>query len=161
MAEQDKHISWDIPFGINEKIKGPFMTEMKALPEPPKIWPAWEGEAYGYYHGNNYGGSKSYVGSNASSVKKDSEDDLFEQLVKNRIDTKTFRPPYKRLNGTVLNKQLFNAYVADGCAFCDNHDIPWGKFIFPLKDDMDGRHLFMCEECYNDDSNFECLQWMI
>jgi len=165
MAEEDKHIRWEIPFGANEKIKGPFMTEMKALPERPKSWIAWEGETYygsNLNHGHSYDVNRKHDASNSSSVKKASEEDApWEDLLKNRVDTKKFRPPYKRLNGTIINKELFNGYVADGCVFCDNHDIPWGEFILPLKDDMDGRRIFMCEDCYNDDSNFECLQWMI
>ena len=162
LSEEDKHIRWEIPFGTNEKIKGPFMTEMKALSESPKSWLAWEGEAYGARHRHSYVDNRSYAASSASSAKKVDEVDLpWEDLLKNRVDTKKFRPPYKRLNGTVIPKVLFNEYVADGCVFCDNHDIPWGEFILPLKDDLDGRRIFMCEDCYNVDENFECLQWMV
>jgi len=113
--------------------------------------------------GGSYGSNRSYsASSNASLVKKDAEAPWVALAdPKNRVDTKKFRPPYKRPNGTVLNKQQFHEYVNDGCVFCEDHDIPWGEFILPLQDDLDGRHIFMCEACYKIEDNFECLQWMI
>lgn len=162
MVEEDKHIRWEIPFSSVEKIKGPFMTEMKALPESPKSWLAWEGEGT-YYHGHSYGANRSSTVKPVASTPKVDNTVPWLTLLdpKNRVNTAKFRPPYKRLNGSIITKQLFNEYVADGCVFCDNHDIPWGDFIQPIQDDMDGRRVFICEDCYNVDENFECLQWMV
>jgi len=167
IVPEDQHVKWHIPFLPGDKLEGPIMVEMKG-PEPPqKQWLAWEGGAdYTGYNRSN----RSYHASSAkppavitSSVKKDDEDlppfNVFDP--KKRIDTRKFRPPYKRYDGKVLTKTQFHRYVADGCIFCDNHSINWGEFMFPILDDLDGRHVFLCEDCYNNDETFSCMEWMI
>ncbi len=68
-----------------------------------------------------------------------------------KIDTNKFRPPYKDAYGKVLNKHAFNELVKNGCVFCDQTDSVWGDFIMPMKNDMDGRKLYLCQACYDDD----------
>lgn len=63
-------------------------------------------------------------------------------------DPKKFRPPYKDHLHRVINKVKFEELVKGGCVYCNKKDQEWGKFIHPLKDDMDGRKLYLCEDCY-------------
>lgn len=154
MVEADKHVRWKIPNSVMDKIEGPFMEDMKG-PELPKKWLAWEGET-------TYQRSDVKLVSHNRAVKVvDVADDTPFAVLEDRKNTKTFRPPYKRLNGTVLRKSEFHELVSNGCVFCDNHDIPWGTFIQHLNDDLDGRQIFICEECYNNDDTFECLQYLM
>lgn len=80
------------------------------------------------------------------------------EVVRPLVDTKKFRPPYKDAYGNVINKKAFEALTACGCVYCDTAKQTWGEFIHPLKDDMDGRKLYLCEECYNDQDIKELVE---
>lgn len=68
-----------------------------------------------------------------------------------RADTKKFRPPYKDHKHRAVSKRDFLKIVENGCIYCSDDDISWGKFIKILPDQVDGTPLFLCEECYNND----------
>jgi predicted glutamine amidotransferase len=75
-----------------------------------------------------------------------------------KIDTSKFRPPYKNAYNKVLSKSEFISLVNHGCVFCEDCSSEWGDFIFPLKDDLSGRSLYICEDCYNDDDVYELVK---
>lgn len=64
-------------------------------------------------------------------------------------NSKKFRPPYKNHLGQIVNKVQFEQLVKTGCVYCNTKDQVWGKFIHICKPDMEGRKLYLCQECYD------------
>lgn len=78
--------------------------------------------------------------------------------IKIKLETKRFRPPYKNYKGVVQKKEWFEGLIKNGCLYCDKADQKWGDFIKPLKPDLDGRELYLCESCYNTDDTRELVE---
>lgn len=162
IVEADMHVKWIISNATNDKLKGPIMQEMKAKPESKSNWMDWGADLYdGAYGASRKKENWTYTPKKNSSSGSTSTLPFNVLDPATRINTDKFRPPYKDAKGLTINKATFNAYVACGCVMCDAHDMKWGDFILPLKDDIDGRKLFICEDCYNDDESFLCLQYVI
>lgn len=148
LVEEDKHVKWIIPSSVAKKLEGPIMVEMKAKPVIEQNWLHW-----------NDGGK--YANYNHYKEERKKQDALDVFTTPKRIDTSKFRPPYKDVRGTTLNKKQFYEYVEQGCVFCEDNNIKWGEFILPLQNDMSGRKMFLCEDCYNTDESFSCVEFML
>lgn len=151
---QDMHYAWKLPKGLNDKFTGPAQVEHVA-PELPPWEERFPSSTHHYNHSNHTNqGVLSFPSTNQRSKGPP------------KLDTKKWRPPYKRPNdpSKQLNKtQVFNMVKA-GCVFCNEFDpnhFKWNDFIFPLKEDLDGRPLFLCEDCYNDDDIRESCKEMM
>lgn len=75
-------------------------------------------------------------------------------------EIKKFRHPYHGPEGQVLNRAGFEGLVNQGCVYCNNNAIAWGDFIKPMRDN-DGRAVFLCGDCYEDDEIAELCRHMI
>lgn len=148
LFEEDTHISWDIPKNINDKF-GDMKKTKYEKPEPME--PPW---VYQRNSHNDYNGSN-----NTLWRPKDNRGSAISHLPMfgkkaAKIDTKHWRPPYKDYNGQILSRLKVEARIKDGCVFCTDYalsDFKWGEYLHFLKPDMDGRSVFLCKECYNDD----------
>jgi glucosamine 6-phosphate synthetase-like amidotransferase/phosphosugar isomerase protein len=171
----DTLYSWKVPASITGKFELPEQKELKGDTYQPVSYPLGHySGGYGMYgmYGSNYryDDDDSAYGDNdvAAALKDDSnvvyhlnKHQSFKRKNKKvRVDTKKFRPPYKDAWGRTINKQKFNETVEAGCIFCGDNNIPWGKFIQPVKS-TDGRTLFCCEECYEDDEMFDIISYVI
>jgi len=165
------HISWVVPKTFNEKFGPPTMVtrEGKKRVYTPTVPYVYQGGHYVPTHNRNngddflddYGVHYDVRRSpNASTNTGSSSSNVVHIFGKKKIDTKKFRPPYKDHDGKILNKPRFAALVAGGCVFCGTNDHEWGDFIHPLKS-VDGNHIFLCEECYNDDEIFEICKNLV
>lgn len=158
-CEADHHYKWSIPANVGGKFEKPLCTKMEGRAASFR-------QAYGnsgsWKEDNGYSTS-SYTTYGVRTHAKTSTDPKYitapaftpgvsTKHVHKKIDTsKKFRPPYKDAYGRIINKENFKKLVPTGCVFCDDQQTVWGEFIFPLKDDMDGRKLYLCKECYDDD----------
>lgn len=141
------HYRWTLP-KPGAKFEKPLTTEVKGIAHTPakvhtedfhwkpKPGAYTDGQAYGSAAINNY----NYVPAAKS-----------KPIVLDKIDTSKFRTPYKDHTGKVFGKKLFSELTKNPCVFCDQQNSEWGDFIFCMKPDMDGRKLYLCEDCYNDD----------
>ncbi|CAM6031252.1 unnamed protein product [Sphagnum compactum] len=144
-CEKDRHYRWILPDKFGEKFEKPVLTIVEGY-SYTKSFSKDGGKYSGYHYSDNWKNrnnknSTSDLGLPAIVTKKPA----------GKIDTKKFRPPYKDANGHVINKVRFDKITANGCAFCDSNASIWGDFILPMQDDVDGRPLYLCEECYNND----------
>lgn len=163
----NEHVTWTIPDNINKPFEAPSKVECKR-PLPPVVdYTANRGSSgayggFGDYHRNGQREFPLGVGHSHGSMTQTSTGGTQNSKLTNasthqawhpsfEVNTDKFRPPYKDAYNKIINKQRFNSLVASGCLFCEDNDIKWGDFILPLRNDMDGRNLFLCKECYDDD----------
>lgn len=151
-CEADRHYRWTIPDKIDGVFDKPLVAEVKGcefeyVPEVKHVHSAKWDASTGYGAYGNYGISQPAKRTVVAPPEK--------------IDTSKFRPPYRDAYGHVMNKVAFNKLAATGCVYCDQAQSVWGEFIHCLKDDMDGRKLYMCEDCYNDDDIRELIKHAI
>jgi hypothetical protein len=147
----DRHYKWAIPDNVNTKFEKPTVAEVKesAFKYARNFsWSAYSGidDVFGHHHTGALPFGKAQQKA-ATPVQK--------------VDPKKFRPPYKDAYGRVMTKPEFESLVETGCVYCDSNNIHWGEFIHCLKDDMDGRKLFLCEECFQDDDIVELIEGYI
>lgn len=175
-CEPDKHYRWSLPNEWKDKLSKPFVTECKAKPYMYKAHKREHNyEEWGPYADySNYTPHKSYsppaiartdpilpfTPNNVQDALPDTSEPK-RSWVDRKIDTKKFRPPYKDHIGRIVNKVKFEELVKCGCIFCDTGDQKWGEFILPLKEDVDGRKNYLCEECYNDDDIREMISHIL
>lgn len=163
--EVDHHFEWEIPDSISKKFDAPRKEEMKGPPPPPPVVYTYHGGMGYNYRGGHTNGGDAY-GDNvhpfpvknhsSNGGKRNTGTSAFDK----KVNTKTFRPPYKDDKGKIINKKEFNRLVADGCVFCGNNNVAWGEFIAPCKS-HGAEGAFLCEECYNDDEIFELCKNLI
>lgn len=157
-CEADRHYRWTLPTNATDKFDKPVMTVVEGATFEPYVAPHhftqnWKSNDYGYGSvGGSYG--HAHVSHHVPSRKHVKD-------VPGKIDTNKFRPPYKDAYGKVLNKQQFEKLVTAGCVYCENATSVWGEYVHCLKDDMDGRKLYLCSECYNDDDTRILIQQAI
>lgn len=186
VVEPDKHYAWELPDQINGKLDVPKITEMKA-----KVHPFKQAHGTGYggtSHGteefwweqgrhrapvqyqspkaNSSGTSTSTTNTGtgvhgAQNVLPFPKANEKSPAVLKRVDTKKFRPPYKNAAGKVFNRKEFNQLVSTGCVNCGDCSTEWGSFVHSLPNDMEGRSLFLCEECYNNDDHYETWTYLL
>lgn len=144
LCDPDKHYRWAVPEKLGTRFDKPVVAEVKERP---------------FHHISDYSWNKGSSWHERSDVSY-GQGPLWDKVVpkvSDKIDTKKFRPPYKDVKGFVLSKVKFEELVASCCVYCDTANSVWGDFIYPLKDDVDGRKLYMCEECYNDNDIRELI----
>lgn len=136
MFTQNEHYSWRVPEKANEKFKHPRIIKHTPPPPPPvQIFPRRD------WHNDNH---------NLTAPMLPFKGPHRAQAP---IDTKKWRPPYKRPNNMAVKKETIYEMVKDGCMFCNKFDpskFKWTDFLCILNEDMQGKPLFLCEECYND-----------
>ena len=158
-CDADKHYRWAIPEKISTKFEKPIIAEVKECTfNHVQGFSAWR-------KGENWDHEKWAPAYGASVTPWSSPPKLPSPIALpppkktiTKIDTKKFRPPYKDTTGQIITKPKFEELVASCCVFCDNANTVWGEFIYPLKDDMDGRKLYLCEDCYNDDDILKLIE---
>lgn len=167
VVQPDYHYSWKIPDAINSKFTDAVRVKMEA--SKSFLAREEEGECSGYGFGHGWT-SRNYheIPAVKPPVKKEYESGKSNVLpfipvnqVIQRVDTKKFRPPYKNHQNHTINKQAFNTIVSNGCVYCDANDAKWGDFIKILEPDMQGKPMFLCEECYNTDEILECCSFVM
>lgn len=147
LCDPDKHYRWTVPDKLGTKFDKPVVAEVKERPFHHVSDYSWKKESK--WDEFSYGQNQGPLWDRVTPVYKAPTD---------KIDTKKFRPPYKDVKGFAITKVKFEELVASGCVYCDTANSVWGDFIYPLKDDVDGRKLYMCEECYNTDDIRELIQ---
>lgn len=178
--EPDTHYRWELPDAIGGKIFKPTVSKVegyKYVYKAPTYHPAnqsnrdfyngsnmplWdEGEAYSYQApatGHTQQQQTNVGTGNANPQRAAKHTPAAVPKKRPLVNTAKFRPPYKDAYGRIINKKAFEALTAPGCVYCDTGGQHWGKFIHPLKDDMDGRKLYLCEDCYNDSEIRELVE---
>lgn len=160
-CDPDKHYRWEIPDSITVKFNKPIVSEVKEFTfkhvndfhwNQGENWDQWNGKDYKYVEP-----WKRNTPTKPVDIKPQVALPPPKKNVK-KINTEKFRPPYKDHYGKIINKVRFQELVAGCCVFCDNANSVWGDFIYPLKDDMDGRKLYLCKECYNDDDVLQLIE---
>jgi hypothetical protein len=152
----DEHFKWTIPPGLNQMFRQPQKVEVKGRTSTPFSFGGFQRRRDAVWYG--WGGDFSDI-DGYDEVRKPGNVIPFgpPQL----IDTSKFRPPYKDHKGHVLNKKQVETLIATGCVYCGETEIAWGEFIHDLGPDMNGKPMFMCEGCYNDDEVQETVQYII
>jgi hypothetical protein len=166
LCEEDQHYRWELPETINDKLPKPICTEVKerVFKYTPRF-SEWDSEnwykddktgvlRYRGGHDNRESGGN-YTGPPPFKPQ------TAEVTPQTKVDTSKFRPPYKDSLGRVINKLAFEDLVSCGCVFCDKTEIIWTDFIYPLPNDLEGRKVFMCEECYNNDDTRKLIEYAI
>lgn len=160
-VEEDMHYRWTLPEKISDKFEKPTLSKVTGGHYVHVFQPAASSATTTAHYGTAYGGggtasstgghqhSASCAHTTNSSYGKRGKTPMIAGT--NKINTAKFRPPYKDAYGRITNKVLFTKLVETGCIFCETANQEWGEFIFQMKDDMDGRKLYLCEDCYNDD----------
>lgn len=152
-CDVDKHYRWEIPEKIGGKFEKPTLSEVKERTFIQNVREfSWKQDS-GWYDGTTY--NPHHTGHQQYPLIPKSAEKAPQTA---KVDTGKFRPPYKDALGRIINKQKFEELVVTGCVFCDQAQSVWGDFIHPLKDDMDGRKLYLCEDCYNDDDVRELIE---
>lgn len=172
VVDADNHLSWVIPNTVNDKFGGPTKTECKPPPPPARYW---EAASYGTWreeenestkrvgvstvpwrerHSYKAGAGDVIPFPNGGTSKSTTTTSTKKAVSWRQDEAQRFRPPYKDATGKVLNKKAFNDLIADGCVYCDNSNIKWGEFIKCVHD-TDGRSIFLCKPCFEDDEIFE------
>lgn len=147
-CDPDMHYRWVVPAKIGDKFDKPTLTEVKERTFIQNVRNfSWKEDSEWY--GNEYTGNYTNVPPHNPGLPFTPQPKAAQAAKK--VDTKKFRPPYKDALGRIITKPKFEELVSGCCVFCDNSNSVWGDFIHPLKDDMDGRKLYLCEDCYNDD----------
>lgn len=165
-CEVDRHYRWFVPEKLGTPFDKPLLTEVKERTFSNVRNFSWQGHSYqdaeepwnfdqatGAYGGGTYSPSLPFVPQSPPAQ--------VAQKATKKINTKKFRPPYRDVYGHTLNKTKFQELVVCGCLYCDKSESIWGDFIHPMKDDMDGRKLYLCEACYNDDDIREMTKQII
>lgn len=167
LCDPDKHYRWEVPEKVGAKFEKPVLAEVKERTFQSVrnfSHEDWQQDSNGYYTkrsdttpthvGTSYPVSVLGTPNNGLGTAQPKAAKATPQ----KLDTKKFRPPYKDALGRIINKEKFLDIVTNGCVFCDNANTVWGEFIYPLKDDMDGRKLYLCKECYEDDDTREMVE---
>lgn len=142
LCDPDKHYRWVVPEKFGTKFEKPLLSEVKERTFTQNVrhfsWEEpWKHELENYTTPNKSPGPLWAKSQTAEKAPK--------------VDTSKFRPPYKDAYGAIINKKQFEELIVHGCLYCDKSNSVWGDFIHPLKDDMEGRKLYLCDPCYNDD----------
>ncbi len=149
LVSADTHFYWEIPGVITHKFDLPVQNKMEALPQPKPEY-KWREKTEHWADLIPFGQTRKVK---SGATESDSSEG------RKRIVDK-FRPPYKTPEGKVLNKGQFQELVDEGCVFCGPGAISWGDFIKPLRA-VDGRHTFLCEDCYVDDGVYEICDHLV
>jgi predicted glutamine amidotransferase len=147
---EDTLLTWEIPIKYTDKFTVPKRTPCKA-PEVPKEEVHTE-HYYGYegtWRPPMAGFFREERHTPRSNVVR-----FPTKTLPGKKDTEKFRPPYHHHDGRVMTKPQFTQLVKDGCMYCDDTNIHWGDFIWPIGPDLDGRKMFLCKDCYNDHDIF-------
>jgi predicted glutamine amidotransferase len=145
---EDTHYSWKIPANINTQFTKPRCFKYEPPPPPP---PKKYEPAHNIFQPHNQ----------VNHHRNDNVSNFPFKPSAPKLDTKKFRPPYKRPNGMAIKKDMILGMVAKSCMFCADfkpEKWKWGDFLYVLKEDLEGRPLFLCESCYNDDDTRECVK---
>lgn len=168
VVQEDSHYSWKIPTSLNEKFGEPTRIKMEAK---KTFFAADDHIGYEYSYGSNWHSRAKYTAPEKKAVVK--VDDSSSTGTSNvlpflptpkevqRVNTAKFRPPYKNHKNMAIKKSDFETIVSQGCIFCDDNTATWGEFIKILEPDMEGRPMFLCEECYNNDEVLETCSFVM
>jgi hypothetical protein len=171
----DSHYRWEVPEFVGGKFNKPTVSKVEGY--------KWVCTTPAVKH--NYGNESGWTGYGAANqlwldgYDEDGEQHSYVPSVpkppvapaivhpkrlpkaKSKINTKRFRPPYKDHNHKVMNKSQFFDLTKTTCVYCNDagraKEYEWGDFIHVLHPDMDGRKIFLCEECYNDNEVFDLV----
>lgn len=145
--------SWEIPVSVSAKFDHPFQTEAKGVEEKSNVFfQNWRGAQTKTTPVANTG-DKSPPGTSSSLITA--------LPFSMRADSKKFRPPYKDSYGRVLTKQEFFGFAAEGCALCNEGGQPWGSFVRVLGHYQGYHTPYLCEECYNNEDNYDLVKYAI
>lgn len=170
-VDQDEHYSWAIPLTINGKFDVPERTKC-VRPPPPVV--KYDQRDYGHNNHNYHRSGGASYGHGNGPYNWDNDyrrtDSRGSPLVVTNTpgtgsttitttppwepsfnqDINKFRPPYKNAYGKTLNKPQVMTLIESGCVYCDQTNSKWGDFILPLRNDLDGREIYLCGQCYED-----------
>lgn len=147
---EDNHCRWEIPKSMNDKFTTPKISKIE---KAKAIEPAYVFQSHvnnnQYHHVSN--SNVVHINTNSPSVLTKKKRERLS------INTDKWKPPYKDFNGMAIGKARIGEKIKDGCTFCSPkvaaefaENFKWGDFVFFLKPDIDGRTMFLCEDCYND-----------
>lgn len=156
---KDVHYCFTIPEKISEAFEQPKQTKVDKTPKETKVF----GFGNRDWSRNSHRGSTYYPASDLRSgggavvpfvpTGKTASGTCL-------IDTKKWRPPYKEPGGQIINKMKWSERVKGGCVMCET--VPeWGEYCAFMTPDLDGRKLFLCEECYSDSDIRETCKDML
>lgn len=146
---------WEDDLDPNAEAYKPNITT-KHLPAPPPV-NTKKGEIVNFPTG---GTSKSAQTASKGTTKVKDYTHVSYSKDQRLSEIKRFRQPYHGSEGQILNKPKFEELISHGCIYCNNNAISWGEFIKPIRDD-DGRSVFLCSDCYEDDGIAELCRHMI
>jgi hypothetical protein len=165
-CDPDIHYKWEIPKSIGGKFEKPVCAKVEGA-----LLPVFTRRDGGSSYRDAYMDSEYTTYGFASSPPKAYTQDVLllnppkpkpqDKHEHKKLKTDKFRPPYKDAYHRVINKENFEKLIKTGCVYCDEANSKWGDFIFPLKDDMEGRKLYLCKECYEDDEIRQLVDDMI
>lgn len=155
--EPDTYHKWEIPGTINHKFEKPVKKEVKGRPIP--VYQHFSTPRYNHGFGGMMDGYEDIFESRVTT--KHSNVIPFVSQTPIKIDTDAFRPPYKDHKGHTLNKKQVYKMIEMGCVYCGETTLKWGEYFHPLGNDMEGRHMHLCEGCYNDDEILETTNYIV
>jgi len=162
--EENVHYTWKLPKSLGDKFEKPLVEKVEGSSFTRAVNYGYGGkdnDDLDYYPpGYSYGYDPQYK-SSKTDVAVIEPKPKAKYKPKMIIDTTKFRPPYKDHYGHVINKVQFSKLVSSGCVFCEDTTSHWGDFIHCLKDDMDNRKLYLCEDCYNDTEIREMMEYAL
>lgn len=173
-CEADTHYRWTLPKKFGDKIGKPTVAKVEGH-KYVYVAPAVHHHHASHWHQGDYDDQGEFYGMygehtalpnpnrqmlNNSSSHTPVHNGHPKRAPKDKAldDTKKFRPPYKDHLHRVINKVKFEELVKVGCVYCEVANQKWGDFIKPMKDDMEGRKVYLCAECYNSDDVRELVE---
>lgn len=162
-CQPDMHYRWELPSKYGQKIGKPVVAKVEGYAftykAPVIVHQSWKCEDQNNYHYTAYEKKDLFDDKNSNHPKRAPLSAV--PVSKPKKNTKKFRPPYKDHLDRIVNKKQFEELVKCGCVYCNETDQEWLEFIHILKPDMDGRKLYLCEECYETDDIRELVEQSI
>jgi Glutamine amidotransferase domain len=143
----DQLHTWGIPTTGQMYADDPEVEEIKGTSKNPHVYAYQQGGGANVNVGRPFPIGRADVNTRTSGTQTGSGKSSVVRFPQTAEGLSRWRPPYKFPDGTTMTKPTFEMHASEGCVYCNNDALEWGKPVKFYKPDSRGKAILLCHEC--------------